>query len=49
MKATVSAAAWLAARGALATLLFFAVVMIQWPTAEGLAQPAGAEAERMTL
>jgi hypothetical protein len=47
MKVTVSAAAWLAARGALATL-FFAVVMIQWPTADAVAQPR-AEAERMTL
>ena len=29
--------------------LFFAVVMVQWPTAEAIAQPLRAEAERMTL
>jgi hypothetical protein len=42
MKATVSIAAWLAARGALAALSF-AAVMIQWLTAEGLSQPVRAE------
>jgi hypothetical protein len=29
--------------------LFFAVVMVQWPTAEAIGQPLRAEAERMTL
>jgi hypothetical protein len=37
-----------AARSELLALLF-AVVMVQWPTAEAIAQPLRAEAERRTL
>jgi hypothetical protein len=48
MNGNLSLASRRAARSELLAL-FFAVVMVQWPTAEAIAQPLRAEAERMTL